>query len=271
MQAISIELVPRSVAALEEECLAIRASFPKLEIVNIPDILRMPIRSWEACRVAKRHFRRVIPHLRAIDFCLKNPGEIERAVDGFDEVLIISGDPPRDFSRQTYPTSCVELIAFVKQRFPHLRVFAGVDPYRNGPRAELDYLKRKLEAGADGFFTQPFFCLHLLDAYVSMLSSHDVFWGISPVLSGKSQSYWEATNKAVFAADYQHTMEFNQSFARAFLSRLSGDRAHAYFMPIRTNTVAYLEGIFEAAPSPTPQGTPGPGPVCLSAPGTRRP
>lgn len=252
---ISIELVPRSVAALEEECLAIKARFPKLEVANIPDILRMPLRSWEACRIAKRYFRRVIPHLRAIDFCLSKAGDIEQAIAGFDEVLIISGDPPRDFSRLTYPTTSVELISFVKQRFPDIRIYAGLDPYRRGPRAELEYLKRKLEAGAGAFFTQPFFSLHLLDAYMSMLSSQEVFWGISPVLSDKSRSYWEATNQAIFAADYQHTMEFNQSFARAFLSRLSSQHSHAYFMPVRTNTVAYLEGILETWPSKALQPT----------------
>jgi len=243
MPSISIELVPRSVQLLEEECLAIKAKFPTLEVANIPDILRMPLRSWESCRIAKRYFRRVIPHLRAIDFCLAEAGAIEEAIAGFDEVLIVSGDPPRDFSRRTYPTTSVDLIAFVKQRFPHIRVYAGVDPYRSGPRAELGYVKRKRDAGADAFFTQPFFCLHLLDAYISMLASYDVFWGISPVLSEKSRSYWEATNQAVFAADYQHTMEYNQRFARSFLDRLSGDRSHVYFMPIRTDTVMYLEGI----------------------------
>lgn len=243
MPSISIELVPRSAQLLEEECLAIKTQFPALEVANIPDILRMPLRSWEACRIAKRYFRRVIPHLRAIDFCLTDAGKIEEAIAGFDEVLIVSGDTPRDFSRLTYPTTSVDLIAFVKQRFPHIRVYAGVDPYRSGPRAELGYLKRKREAGADAFFTQPFFCLHLLDAYISMLSSFDVFWGISPVLSEKSRGYWEATNQAVFAADYQHTMEYNQSFARSFIDRLSGDRSHVYFMPIRTNTAMYLEGI----------------------------
>jgi len=246
---ISIELVPRSVAALEKECLAIKERFPKLEVANIPDILRMPLRSWEACRIAKRYFRRVIPHLRAIDFCLSKEGDIERAIADFDEVLIIAGDPPRDFSRLTYPTTSAELIAFVKHRFPHIRIYAGVDPYRSGPRTELDYVKRKIEAGADAFFTQPFFCLHLLDAYISMLSSHDVFWGVSPVLSDKSRSYWEATNQAIFASDYQHTMEYNQSFARTFMSRLSGDNSHAYFMPVRTNTVTYLEGILETWPN----------------------
>lgn len=245
MRTISIELVPRSVEALEEECQAIKAKFPSLEVANIPDILRMPLRSWDACRIAKRYFQRVIPHLRAIDFSLTKAADIEQAVAGFDEVLIISGDPPRDFSRLTYPTTSVELIAFLRQRFPHLRIYAGVDPYRNGPRAELDYLKRKHDAGADAFFTQPFFCLHLLDAYASMLSGYNVFWGISPVLSDKSRSYWETTNQAIFAADYQHTMEFNQSFARDFLKRLSGDQSHAYFMPVRTNPVAYLEGIFD--------------------------
>lgn len=242
---ISIELVPRSVAALEEECVALKARFPKLEMVNIPDILRMPLRSWEACRIAKKYFPRVIPHLRAIDFCLTKEGDIEQAIGGFDEVLIIAGDPPRDFSRLTYPTTTTELIAFLKHRFPRLRIYAGVDPYRRGPRAELDYVKRKIEAGADGFFTQPFFCLHLLDAYLSMMSAHSVFWGISPVLSEKSRSYWEATNQAIFSSDYQHTMEYNQSFARALMSRLSGENAHTYFMPVRTNTVTYLEGILE--------------------------
>jgi methylenetetrahydrofolate reductase (NADPH) len=215
----------------------------------------MPLRSWEACRIAKRYFQRVIPHLRAIDFSLTKAGDLEQAIAGFDEVLIISGDPPRDFSRLTYPTTSVELIAFVKQRFPHMRVYAGLDPYRSGPHAELDYLKRKADAGADAFFTQPFFCLHLLDAYISMLSSFEVFWGIAPVLSDKSQSYWEVTNQAIFATDYQHTMEFNQSFARAFLNRLSSHHSHAYFMPIRTNTVSYLEGILE--PNPNQVGKPG--------------
>jgi len=248
MPSISIELVPRSAQLLEEECLAVKAKFPTLEVANIPDILRMPIRSWEAGRIAKRYFRRVIPHLRAIDFSLTEAGDIEGAIAGFDEVLIISGDPPRDFSRLTYPTTSVDLITFVKQRFPHIRIYAGVDPYRSGPRAELGYLKRKREAGADAFFTQPFFCLHLLEAYISMLSSYDVFWGISPVLSEKSRSYWEATNQAVFASDYQHTMEYNQSFARSFLERLSGDRSHVYFMPIRTDTVMYLEGILGPKP-----------------------
>ena len=240
--------MPRSAEQLEEECLALKARFPKLEVANIPDIVRMPLRSWEACRIAKRYFRRVIPHLRAIDFCLTEAGDIEEAIAGFDEVLIVSGDPPRDFSRRTFPTTSVDLIAFVKQRFPHLRVYAGIDPYRSGPRAELGYLKRKREAGADAFFTQPFFCLHLLEAYLSMLSSYEVFWGISPVLSDKSRGYWEATNQAIFAVDYQHTLEFNQSFARAFLNRLAGEHSHAYFMPIRTNTVTYLEGILEAGP-----------------------
>lgn len=255
MPAISIELVPRNMQLLEEECLAVKARFPLLEVANIPDILRMPLRSWEACRIARRYFRRVIPHLRAIDFCLTKAADIEEAIAGFDEVLVISGDPPRDFSRLTYPTTSVELIAFVKQRYPHVRVYAGVDPYRSGPRAELDYLKRKKDAGADAFFTQPFFCLHLLDAYISVLSSYEVFWGISPVLSEKSRSYWETTNHAIFAGDYQHTMEFNQGFARAFLSRLSSAHSHVYFMPIRTNTVAYLEGVLETGPNKALQQT----------------
>jgi len=87
MPSISIELVPRSAQLLEEECLAVKAKFPTLEVANVPDILRMPLRSWEACRIAKRYFRRVIPYLRAIDFCLTEVGDLEEAIAELCSIL----------------------------------------------------------------------------------------------------------------------------------------------------------------------------------------
>lgn len=245
MKTLSIELVPRGADQLEEECLAIRRSFPQLQVANIPDLLRMPLRSWEACRVVRRFFPRVIPHLRACDFAFDHADKIANAVHGFSEVLVVSGDPPKDFSRISYATTSVDLIAFLKREFPSLRVYAGVDPYRNGPRTELDYLKRKSDAGADAFFTQPFFCHHLLNTFRDLLAPFEVYWGLSPVLGLKSRSYWESTNRAIFSPSFEPTLEYNQTFARDVLQRIAGDsRSHAYLMPIRTDVVKYLDGIF---------------------------
>src|SRR2546429_8169497 len=124
MPTLCIELVPRSADHLEQECLAIRQRFPQLQVANIPDLLKMPLRSWEACRLIRRFFSRVIPHLRASDFSIENSERIVSAVQGFAEVLVISGDLPQDFSRISYSTTSVAVISFLKKEFPTLRVYA---------------------------------------------------------------------------------------------------------------------------------------------------
>jgi len=68
MSRISIELVPRSYENLKDECMAISEAYPSLYTLNISDIMRMPIRSWEACHFASDYFSSTIPHIRSIDF-----------------------------------------------------------------------------------------------------------------------------------------------------------------------------------------------------------
>jgi methylenetetrahydrofolate reductase (NADPH) len=70
---ISIELVPRSPEALDAELRGVRERFPAVDTVNVPDLLRFPLRSWEACSRARRHFATAIPHLRAMDFSIEQP------------------------------------------------------------------------------------------------------------------------------------------------------------------------------------------------------
>ena len=49
MSEISIELVPRSVESLEQELARVREHFPGVGTVNIPDLLRFEMRSWQGC------------------------------------------------------------------------------------------------------------------------------------------------------------------------------------------------------------------------------
>ena len=73
MTEISIELVPRSTEALKKELQLVRSHFPAVQRINIPDILRFSMRSWQGCALASQFFPKTIPHLRAIDFDPNKP------------------------------------------------------------------------------------------------------------------------------------------------------------------------------------------------------
>ncbi len=245
MQKVSIELVPRDQDALQQEMLLVRNNFAKIDTINIPDLLKFPLRSWDACSQAKQLFAHTIPHLRAIDFDLSKPFPLVEnfRANGIDSVLVIAGDQPQDMSRRVFRTSSVELIRALKAQMPELKVYAGIDPYRSGIKAELDYVKRKIDAGAEGFFTQPFFDLRLMEIYHDLLSGIEIAWGISPVMSVRSKDYWDNLNNAIFPPDFAPTLEWNRDFARRALDFCQSKDSSVYFMPIRVDLVKYLEGI----------------------------
>ena len=245
MHNISIELVPRSTDELAEELRQVREHFPVVDTINIPDLLKFPLHSWDACVQARQLFPHTIPHLRAIDFDLDKlfPLGDFFAEHGIDSVLVIAGDQPQDMSRRVFRTSSVELIRAIKSQLPAMKVYAGIDPYRTGIKTELDYAKRKLDAGAAGFFTQPFFDLRLMEIYRDLLSGLEVFWGISPVMSVRSKDYWDNLNNAIFPPDFQPTLAWNRRFARQALEFGQQTGSSLYFMPIRVDLVAYLDGI----------------------------
>lgn len=242
---VSIELVPRDAESLQRELQQVQEGFPSVATVNIPDLLRFPLRSWEGCVLARERFPHAVPHIRAIDLDPARPlpmGDALRGA-GIDEVLVVSGDPPQEMNRRVFPHGAVEVIRRFKKELPGVTVYAALDPYRAGFRQELAYVQRKLEAGADGFFTQPFFDLRLMELWSELLQGQTVFWGVSPVMSERSRAYWETRNSAVFPGNFRPTLEWNRSFAAQALDFARGHNAHIYFMPITTSVTDYLQGI----------------------------
>jgi methylenetetrahydrofolate reductase (NADPH) len=242
---ISVELVPRGEAELLEDARTVRSVMPEATAFNIPDLMQFSIRSWQACKLTSKILSASIPHIRAIDV---PPGDDlplaeEILTAGLGEVLVIRGDPPHDLSRRTYPNSSEDIIRRFKRRCPGIRVYAAFDPYRLGFRDELTAVRRKIDAGADGFFTQPMFDLRLLDICAEMLQGQNVYWGLAPILGERSQAYWQTTNRVVFPIGFTPTLDWNRDFAVKAVRAIRGFEGNVYFMPIRVNLSAYLSGL----------------------------
>ncbi|QQO10077.1 methylenetetrahydrofolate reductase [Breznakiella homolactica] len=249
---VSLEIVPRDREALESGAAAALA-FPRISHINVPDLLRFSIRSWEANDILDagagpdkpRPFG-FIPHLRAIDFDLDQPFPHREFFSsrGITKVLVIAGDPPKDPGHRTYPTETVPFIRKLKKEMPGIEIYGAFDPYRSNIRFELDYLKEKEDAGAAGFMSQPFFDLRLLEIYAEYLEGKNVFWGISPVLTESSRGYWESRNRAVFPKHFKPDLYWNVDFGRRVLNYCTANNFNLYLMPIKVNLEAYLSGLF---------------------------
>ena len=61
---ISVELVPRSQTAIVRDAHFIRERFGWVTMLNIPDLLRLPLRSWDACSATASIYRSSVPHVR---------------------------------------------------------------------------------------------------------------------------------------------------------------------------------------------------------------
>lgn len=245
MTEISLELVPRNELSLRKELEQVRRHLPVVNRINIPDILRFDMRSWQGCAIAGEYVPHTIPHLRAIDFNPDAPLPIlEQLRDSkVEAVLIINGDPPQEMKHTYYRTSSLEMIRRLKRECPELTIYAGIDPYRSGIKDEIDYMHAKQDAGADGFFTQPFFDLRLMEIYQGFFRDTTIYWGVSPVLTDSSRSYWENKNHAIFPRDFAATLDWNRDFARKTLEFARRYDDNVYFMPIKTDIVQYLQGI----------------------------
>lgn len=240
-----MELVPRNEDELREDLKITRDCVRGVDVINIPDLLRLDIRSWEGAAIAQEYFSAVMPHIRAIDVDLTKPlsmrPELRRS--GITEVLVIEGDPPQDMNHKFYPTVTTDVIQKFHQEMPEVKVYAGIDQYRGSMRQEMYRIQRKLQAGAVGFFTQPFFDMRLMEMYADMLDGQNVYWGVSPVMSERSQSYWELKNNVVFPKDFKPTLDWSIEFSRRALEFVNKRGANLYLMPIKSNLKAYLQGV----------------------------
>ena len=232
--AISIELVPRSIDGLLRDA-RLAATFPHITHVNIPDLPRFPVRSTEATALLRAEFgdRFVyVPHIPVVRL---------NTLHHQDVPLVVQGDIPDSFQERISGTS-LELIG---RLCPHYRVMAVIDQYRSGPLAEISYVNDKIIAGTAGFFTQPFFSVSHAAYWAELLPDGvDVFYGISPVTTEGSRSYWKDKNRVVFPRDFSLSIEWNITHAREMLGWVRSVGQSAYLMPIRISLAEYLSGIF---------------------------
>ncbi|MEJ2130807.1 MAG: methylenetetrahydrofolate reductase [Gammaproteobacteria bacterium] len=240
MRRLSIELVPRNRESVEREARWIQEHCAQVDTINVPDLARFTLRSWEAIAITKQHVSRGIPHLRARDLRADDLPELVAtlAEHRIREVVVINGEPrPDDDEEGMYPD---EAIAALKHVAPTLRIYAALDPYCRTMQDEMTRMREKLSAGADGFFTQPFFDLRLMSIYMDLAPEAPVFWGVSPVLRERSRRYWEKTNRVVFPRDFEPSLEWNIDFARRAMGLVSEVGGNLYLMPIRTKLEDYL-------------------------------
>jgi methylenetetrahydrofolate reductase (NADPH) len=257
---VSLEIVPRSAASVIED-LRVCARYPGITGINVPDLTRFSLRSWEACRILAGApcppgvpgASGFIPHLRARDF---SPDEPFPLTGFFREhrigrALVISGDADDsgDLSPQRPGAASLSapFIRKLKSEMPELEIYAAFDPYRTNIRYELDYVAVKEAAGASGFMSQPFFDLRLLEIYSEYLEGKRIFWGITPVLSSGSRNYWESRNRTVFPKSFRADFSWNIDFGRQVLDFCGRNRFNVYLMPVRVELGAYLSGLFAAS------------------------
>lgn len=246
MKRVSVELIPREPKQLREELELLQTYKDRIDIINIPDLLRFETRSWEGAAIAQEYFPLSMPHIRAMDVDLERPLSMQGFLreKNIREVLVIEGDPPQDMGHETYPTTSTDVIRKFRSEMPEVKVFAGIDQYRGSMRHERRRVQRKALAGAAGFFTQPFFDMRYLEIYHDMLEGIEVYWGVSPVLSPRSQSYWERKNNVVFPKDFQPTMEWSIEFAKRVMDFACREDSSLYLMPIKTDLEKYVKGVF---------------------------
>ncbi len=238
---ISFEIVPRTRDAMMEQLAFVENKLPFIDTINIPDLLRFPIRSWDAATDINADKFDFIPHIRVIDFDLKDD-RLQKIIEKYElkKVLLVSGDPPPDMSFPIFNTSVIDMISTIRKSFPSIEILAGFDPYRSSIKDEKEYINRKFDAGVDYVLSQPFFDMRLLEIYSDFIPADKVFWGISPVITEKSKNYWERMNHAIFPADYVPSYEWNIEFAKKVLAFSEAKGSHVYFMPIRIDLEKYF-------------------------------
>lgn len=241
---ISFEIVPRSLEAFDQQYQFVQQLDSGINTINVPDIQRFDSRSWELATRVDRSQYRFVPHFRAIDFKLGS-GDLFRIIDDYqlDSVLLVTGDPPEGLKRAYYNTDVVDLIRAVRQRYPALNIYAGFDPHRSGVQDECDYIQRKVDAGAGGFFSQPFYDSRMIEIYAEQMQGLETYIGISPITTKASMNYWEVKNKVKFPKNFQPDYQWNVDFAHQVMALAAANGLHVYFMPIRIDLERYFQQI----------------------------
>ena len=118
-------------------------------------------------RLRKETNLTVVAHLTTIGATRDEIGEIlQRYSDaGIENIMALRGDPPKGSQGFIQPKGgfkyAVDLVRFIKKEFPHMGVgvagFPEGHPENPNRLKEIDFLKEKVDAGADYICTQLFF------------------------------------------------------------------------------------------------------------------
>lgn len=241
---ISFEIVPRTLVAFDKQYAFVQGLGSGINLINVPDIQRFDIRSWELATHIDRQKYRFIPHFRAIDFKIES-GELYRIIEQYqlDNILLVTGDPPEGLQRTYCSTDVIELIRVVRRRFPTLNIYAGFDPHRQGLQQECSYIQRKVDVGVNGFFSQPFYDYRMIEIFAEQLEGLETYIGISPVITEASQNYWEVKNHVKFPKDFRPEYDWNIELANQVISSSAENGWNVYFMPIKVDIEKYFGGI----------------------------
>ncbi len=237
----SFEIVPRTEQAFEQQYQFVSTLGESISMINVPDIQRFDIRSWETGAKIDRNKYHFVPHFRATDFSLQS-GEIFRIIEEnqLDHVLLVSGDPPEGIKRKFHNTSVLDLIRAVKQKYPAITVHAGFDSHRSGIQDECNYVQRKVDAGASSFFSQPFYDIRMIEIYAEHLQGIEMFIGLSPITTLPSMNYWEIKNKVKFPKNFKAEHDWNIDFSNKVIAMAKETGFNIYFMPIKINLEDYF-------------------------------
>ena len=238
----SLEIVPRSRAELEAAVALLAARYPGINTVNVPDRPNCALGSIAAVHCIQGRIPHRIPHLRSRDFDAASAIELiaRLAECAIDEVIVIAGDRRTDADSAS-GFEPVELIGFLHDHAPGVAAYAALDPYRYRDDVSLARnVDEKLSAGAAGFFTQPLFDLHDLDRCAAHVRGATTFWGLSPVVTPRSQRFWEDINGVWFPHSFAPTLKWNHAFALRLLSEVADRGDNAYLMPIKVDIDSYL-------------------------------
>ena len=246
---IALELVPNSFEGLLSDTRFARTGFAQISAINIPEMRSKSIKGHHAAEHLLKNGYDAIPHFRTIDRSFEELCALITPLIplGLKSVLLISGDPSKDPNFKPSELTPVNAIPRLKAVFPGLKVYVGFDPYRQGFRAELEYCRAKIAAGADGFFTQPFFSAPLLEAWLEQLAGTEVWVGVSPVTTESFKAYWEKTNQVVFPQGFRIDLASNCQNERDLLDLARKHGQKAYLMPITVSTEEYLPALLPQA------------------------
>lgn len=140
----------------------------------------------------------VMPHLTCVGHSRAELNDVADRLhaDGFRNIMTLRGDAPKDPAFQPAPDGlryASELVALLKARHPDFCLGVAGYPEKHpealSSGADLDNLKRKVDAGADFITTQLFFDNALYYRFVEQCRERDIHVpivpGIMPVLSLK--------------------------------------------------------------------------------------